>query len=267
MKYQHTGRGQYTDLKQYHFSEFMNTHITVTQAILNKNKWIANKYMYIDICAGDGGNDVDGSPVIASKILKKHQMKSERVFIEENPKSFSMMKQRVNDETARFINADHASILSKIKINNPAIGILYYDPNGDPFVRNRSLISDFYEKKNSERIDFLLYAPLTTIKRVKCSPKTRRCWGFIDDIEDINKTHWLIRNPVGKQQWTFLFGTNWPDFPKFKKIGFHDINSPNGQKILLKGNYTKTEIEQSQIKIPMIFEQRDMFPKLAMEAY
>jgi len=244
----------------------MNLHLKITKSIIAKNSWANKTYCYYDICAGDGGDFKSaGSPIIASKLIDEIGMMARKVFIEENPRNFNTMKVRLGDYASgsSLLNEDHSLFLTKSVFYEKHFGILYYDPNGDPFVRNKNMIVDFYNKRNTDKIDFLLYASFTNIKRVKCSPLTRRTWGFIDDIERINKKHWLVREPVGQQQWTFLFGTNWTDFPKFKKIGLHDINSREGKKIMLTGNHSKKEILENNIDIPKIPEQMDLFPRFS----
>lgn len=260
MKYQKTGRGDYTHIKQSHIRDFLNLHITLSKQIINKHKWFDKNYMYIDICAGDGGDEIVGSPIIASSLIEQHGIKAKKIFIEENPKNFKRMSLSVEKYGGICLNEDHSIFFSNSVFRKGQIGLLYYDPNGDPFVRNPSMIVDFYKKKNTRQIDFLMYASFTNIKRVRCCNKTKRTWGFIDDKDRIDKKHWLIREPVGKQQWTLLFGTNWTDFPKMKRIGLHDVNSNEGKRILMVGNYTKHEIEEQSIELPKIQTQLDLFP-------
>jgi len=79
------------------------------------------------------------------------------------------------------------------------------------------------------------------IKRtLKCS-LTKENRNLRELFSVVNKTHWLIREPYYKHQWSFLLGTNWASFPAYKSIGLYSIDSKEGQEILEKLIYTKEE--------------------------
>lgn len=78
-------------------------------------------------------------------------------------------------------------------------------------------------------------------------------------MERIGKKAWLIREPFGKHQWSFILGVNWEEFPEFKKIGFHKTSSTQGQNILNRINYTAKELNDRGIKIYNIPKQLDIF--------
>jgi hypothetical protein len=48
----------------------------------------------------------------------------------------------------------------------------------------------------------------------------------------IPKKHWLIRESHGSNKYVFFFGCNWAGYPPLRHIGFHSLNSPEGQEIL-----------------------------------
>lgn len=256
-----TGRSQHTKTKQDHFYSVLEVHIKIAKHVQERHKsWIDKEYFYADICAGDGGNDIaDGSPVIFTRLQKEYGLNCKPYFIDHNPLTMGKLSRKVDNKDAKWICDGHENVLPKIAPSSNMIGLLYFDPNGDPSNDYPNLLSDFYLNKFTSRIDCLLYFSATTIKRVLKAPGTKRDWDLMEDIRRISKDHWLIREPCGKSQWSFLLGTNWPDFPKFKKIGFHRLSSPEGQNTLKRLNYTSKEISENNIKIIKFPKQMEMF--------
>lgn len=255
-----TGRSQYTQTKQEHLNYFLDTHIRIVNAINKKQAWLNGKYWYADICAGDGGDDTPGSPLIFSKLQKKYNLDCEPYFIERVPKLFGKLTQKLDNDFAKCFCEDHSKILPKLIPVSSYLGLLYFDPNGDPFHDYPNLLPNFFSQRTSTRIDLLLYYSGTTIKRVLKSSKTNRTWDLSKDITRINKKYWLIREPQGRAQWSFLFGTNWCNFPEFKKLGFFKTTSKKGQRILDKINYTAKELRQKKQDWFVLPEQQQLFP-------
>jgi len=255
-----TGRSQFTALKQDHLGNILNTHAIIFNAIQKRNPgWYDKEYFYADICAGDGGDDMAGSPAIFTNVQKKHHLNCKPYFIDHNPLSIGSSKRRVKNEDAIWICEDHALALPGIIPTKNKLGLLYFDPNGDPFNKYPYLLADFYDHKTTQKIDCLLYFSGTSIKRILKAPNASRTWTISEDMERIGKDVWLIREPFGKHQWSFLLGVNWADFPEFKKIGFHKTTSTQGQSILNKINYTAKELKEKNIKLYNQPQQMDMF--------
>jgi len=254
-----TGRSQYTSLKQKHFEYILNTHIEISKQVQKNNPWMSSKYFYADICAGDGGNDVAGSPVIFTKAQNHHGINCKPYFIDHNALSLGRLKRIVENDSAIFLCDNHADVIPKIVPRQIQMGLVYFDPNGDPFNNYPLLLSNFYSHMSTKRIDCLLYFSATTIKRVFNAPGTNRKWGLIDDMKRIDKKVWLIREPFGRSQWSFLFGTNYTDFPEFKKLGLHNITSRRGQSVLTQLNYTSRQIKEMKMKIFQMPKQLDLF--------
>lgn len=110
-----TGRSQYTSLKQENLRYILNTHISIFKKIRSKHPgWVRKEYFYADICAGDGGDDVDGSPVIFTDVQKKHNLHCKPYFIDHNPLTVGKASNRVKNENAVWICDDHANVLPAI---------------------------------------------------------------------------------------------------------------------------------------------------------
>ena len=91
-------------------------------------------------------------------------------------------------------------------------------------------------------MDFMMTYAATSHKRqikAKACSATERLPGLLSKIK---KKFWLIREPTGKHQWTFLIGTNWADFPRWNKKGFYGITTKRGQEIYRTIWMTKSEL-------------------------
>jgi hypothetical protein len=100
----------------------------------------------------------------------------------------------------------------------------------------------------STRLDVLIYYTGTLNKRVRGAySKQQNAPGKVfhrimkqrgvlaEEIINANiKQHWVIREPHGKDQWTFLWGSNWEKFQSFRwdKQGFFPVTSAEGIAIL-----------------------------------
>ena len=245
---QKVGRSIHTEIKQQHLKYFLDTHLKVSKAIMSKNPWFSKTFFYADVFAGDGGEENDsGSPVIFEEVNSEINLPCSPIFIDENPVSVSRLQKKISSPV---LTDKNDNILPKISLKKNQLGVLYIDPNGDPPLKKGEFIQSFYQKQNTQRIDLLIYFSGTTIKRALKAPTAKRDTTLVDNLTNLPKKHWLIRTPVGKHQWSFLLGTNWPDFPGFKKIDFHKVSSVTGQYILKKINLTAKELSLLEIAKP-----------------
>lgn len=242
---QKVGRSQDTLLKQENLKYILDVQFKIFNSIIAKHKWVNKKLFYADIYAGDGGiNNRDGSPIIFEKICSQHKIFCNPVFIEENPVTTKRLESKIKSPV---INDKNENILPLLYPLKNQLGLIYVDPNGDP---NFNIIEDFYKKPNTQMIDLLIYFSGTTIKRAYKAPTAKRNISLEENIKRIPKKKWLFRSPTGKFQWSFLLGTNWIDIPKYKKLGFYEIDSLLGQSVLSTLNYTKNELRHMNIVFP-----------------
>lgn len=248
------GQSDYTSTKQQHFAMVVQTHLRVAKGIFQKNKsknyqnWIQPQYLYVDFYAGSGVNhdNVLGSPVIFMNQARKVGVSNIPIFIEENEYTAQQLnielrkRGATNFEVVTGNNQDHIRAM----INNPPaskqIGLAYLDPNGIP---DFSLIKELSEVKQYEKFDFLINCPATAIKRAKGVKTCKQEKNLIEELVSINKSYWIIREPIGRWQWTFLIGTNWNAFPNFKNLGFWPLSSPQGRRIAMNLSYSSSEIQ------------------------
>ncbi len=243
---QAVGRSEYTRIKQEHLEYILDVHFSISKAVSTKYRWANNKIFYADIFAGDGGEEnLSGSPVVFERICKRHRLDCDPIFIEENPVTVKRLEGKI---VSGVINARNEDILPAVTPLKNQFGLLYVDPNGDPPF---SLLERFFQNQNTEKIDLLIYFSGTTIKRALNAPNAKRVITLKDNLRSLPKKHWIIRSTFGKFQWSFLLGTNWIDFPTFKKIGFYKTDSEKGQHILNQVNHTAKELKQLNIQKPI----------------
>jgi three-Cys-motif partner protein len=248
------GTSEYTEIKQQHFNKIIDIHIESTLAILRKNNkrfpgWCEKKYYYFDINAGPGMvNGEEGSPLIFLNYAKKHKDISFHVVLIENNKTNILELSEKMQPYLIYPNlvidirfGDHNKIIPEYFVaqKRNRFGLIYNDPSGK--VPSFDLLQAMSGTACYSKLDILINCPSATIKRVSRSPLTKSKETLIDYLNKIDKEHWLIREFYFKHQWTFLIGTNWINFPRFKKIGMYPMSSVEGKKILYDLNYTTSE--------------------------
>lgn len=250
------GWSEITPIKQEHFRTIIKAHIAIVEAV-NKRNGFNNHYYYIDMNSGNGGyQGIKGSPIIFLEEMRKSNLTFTAFFIEKN-------KHNVHDlyvNAAKFcdlydkssfyiIQKDSENAIKDIldrpefKSKNLKYGIIYHDPNG---VFYTDLLIETTQNPAISKMDLLINCNATSIKRVAKSPVHKESRNLQERLEEINKREWLIREGHGKQQWSFLFGTNWDKCPEFKQIGMFNIKSRTGKEILKNLNYTNNELKTFQ---------------------
>lgn len=247
------GYSDITPIKQSHLKEILDTHIRIVKAIQKKwleSKWAESNYAYYDIYAGPGRINKDfGSPIIFIDLAKKYKIPYQAILIENNKDTYQMLESTINQRYGEGLPqhilcfGDNEDILKRV-INNPPFkkqfGLLYADPNGCPNFRDIAKISNI---KQYEKMDILINCPAAAQKRaLKISKCTGHTQNLSEELLSINKNYWIIREPYGNWQWSFLIGTNWDSFPEFRHLGFHRLSTDKGREIFMKLVYTAKEL-------------------------
>ena len=242
------GQSDYTKVKQHHFSVIANTLLNVSKGVFQKYPGIyEGYYLYVDLYAGSGDNtdNVPGSPIVFLESAKNAKVCTLPIFVEENEYSAKQLQDKLFS-----IGANHFKVkninnkqLVEMMIQEPPRkkihGLVYLDPNGIP---DFDLLSRLSKVGQYSKVDFLINCPATAIKRAIGSKKCKQKSRLFEELETINKKNWIIREPIGKWQWTFIIGTNWDAFPKFKKHCFWPMDSDEGKKIINKLSYNAQEL-------------------------
>ncbi len=249
--FKNQGYSGITPVKQQQFRQIIETHLRCSYCIFRKHAaggWIEGKYYYFDINAG-AGRDVDGgagSPLIFLEEASCVPMKYEVILIEKNKRRYNALLKNVEPYIGKpGINivchcGDHNGIIDKYLVAEKLarFGVCYADPNGKP---SFGLLSKIAKTSCYSRLDILMNCSATAVKR--SGPNNSITNGLTLDgyLQTINKHHWIVREPYGKQQWSFLLGTNWADFPSFEKIGMYRTRTLEGNQIFSKLNRTAKE--------------------------
>ena len=256
-----------TFYKQECLKKILETEINIIRVVLKKNKnknWLNQNYLHMDITTSCGiceypeGNSYNGSPFIFLDLVDKYRSLNFKViFMEKNKGRFnglwenmferytscgfgSCWPKNVNLDEFNVVRLDYQEDLlpyieylrreKYLEENKKQFGTLYVDPYGTLYPNALIELSNESEYKT---LDFIFHVN-GSIKRPKglnkYNVKEKRT--YREMIKQIKKDKWIIREPYVKGQYTFLIGTNFKEYPAFKKLGFHCIESNRGQEIL-----------------------------------
>lgn len=252
------GCSDHTAEKHALFSEVMKWHTAMCAGIGSR---IPNGllYHYIDTNAAKGryeheGVLLTGSPLRALSAIraahlqfraclidKSSQFTNElqghvKQFCAQRPEDWMAIDIYTGDNTElarRWCSAIHNRYGPSGWLDPAPYGLLFNDPNGMP---DFPLLTELSSLTQLRRIDFLLYASATLIKRVHTVWKSKGHRSLCEHLDLMSKDIWLIREPVGHQQWTFLLGTNFESIRDWKRGGFYRIDSAEGQVVLERLN-------------------------------
>lgn len=226
------GRSEYTEIKHSMFEGLMALHSTICESIIREH---GGRYHYIELNAGRGE-----SCAIAMGAIRPHVPEALFDFFEKHPSNAERLHDLFDkDESVRIVPGDHRKTAeSHLARIGPGLvnGVLFHDPNGVPELE---LLERVSRLPSMQRVDLLLYVSATGLKRARTAATTG--YRLTELVERVDKKHWLIGETRGGQQWTMLIGSNWANFPDWKKKGFHKINSREGKAIVEKADKTRKE--------------------------
>lgn len=254
------GFGEHTALKQEHFEKLIRLHLAITASVQRnwrERRWQGadlDTYYYFDINAGAGHDPTGlaGSPLIFLRQAALRGTRYQAVLIERELINYQELNRKIKDSSVVIEHGDHADVLPKYFAKGPQrFGIVYADPSGDKPAFD--LLGDMSRQPIYKLLDICIYVSATRRKRDRNSPKTREDRCLRDFLGVIDKKEWIIREPVGRDQWSFLIGSNWINFPDWKKEGFHSWKSPRGKEIFDLLTYTPEEIAEMKGQLTFPF--------------
>lgn len=222
--------------------------------------------LYVDMNAGSGWNekvDCVGSPLLFLQEANKYDFGLDINFIEIDEGRTAELNRRLRDECqykkllpmCNIHTGDNYEILPELIAREKCYGLVYCDPNGPKNLRIEEL-ARISKSPNFRFVDILIRISGTAYKRVKnglnnfgekkdCPHLIGKYPNLKTAIRTINKTKWLVREVQDPDpaQWTFLFGTNWPDYKEMSKEGFYDITSSRGAATFDRIAFTAPELE------------------------
>jgi len=244
--------------KQDGFTKYVTLHAHIVKAVLTRerpNGWKPyQRYVYIDTHAGDGtAGECLGSPLLFLAAIHHEGLPFDAHLIEREPGNVRALRSCLDNAghggTVRVYEGDNETVIHEVILQVPqyAFGMLYMDPFGPPSSAVLTAMS-----VARQRIDLMVRVPTTTQKRVRTAFDGRE--SLSDVIKKAAKQNWLIRAPLpsDKQQWVFLFGTNYSGLNDWKRERFYRIDSPEGRQMFETLNYTKEE--QLDLMQPGLFQ-------------
>ncbi len=260
MKKSKVGYSDVTPVKQYHFREIIKKHINITKSIFKKYPgWAESTYYYFDINAGSGMvNGTKGSPLVFLKEAAKIRSMNFKVILfeinKDNCLKLSMCVAPFNKKNISITVhcADNREAIKEYFVSQKQkrYGIVYADANGIP---DFDLLGKLSRVACYEKLDILINCPAAAIKKTRgCSlafenkgkPINMGRRYLFEMMQEIDKTHWIIRDKYSSFQWTMMIASNWDAFPVFSKFGFYQSNSEKGKELLHIFNYSELEREK-----------------------
>jgi len=225
----------------------------MTQAVLRKHSYFNQLYHYIDMTAGPGlygnnGDEFKGSPLAFMEIAKGIGLRYRADFIEINEDNLNRLKRNIQAANSNgdgchlhFYRDDYTEYLPKLlrNHNNKELGLFYVDPTGE--------MPDFdvlgIAARQRPKMEVLIHLSATNVKRQRQFTDME----LADCLRAIGRSYWLIREPLGPHQWTFLMGSNSELLKQYKSIGFYRLESRDGQAVFSRLNFTHSHKERSRV--------------------
>ena len=252
------GFGTHTELKINHLRNILAMHINITGAVIDKCRYYERVYHYIDATAGPGKCPelgLIGSPMVFIKTAQSKGLYCKCDLIEIRQEHCDSLSRNLNQHqcingTINIHCDDYAEVLSTLMLpNRNQLGLIFVDPSGE--VPDFEVIGKALEGR--PRMEVLFYLPAANLKRFYHHTGMK----LANYMQQVHKNHWLIREPVGRHQWTFLLGSNTDLFKSYSKIGFYRFDSLEAQRIFPVLNFTKDELQHAK-QASLLFPEDDV---------
>jgi three-Cys-motif partner protein len=241
------GQSSMTIKKEQELGALLDLEAKLLTTILAKHPYLPQCFYYVDANAGSGTNELvgcDGSPIVFLKTIGNFGLPYQAHFVEINALNVAGLWTRITEmnlysPNMKIHHANNAEAVPKIvsRFPNNAYGVIYFDSNG---IGDLDLIKTVAVLPTSSKLDVLLRFSGTSLKR---NPQRGK---LTEHLAEIAKRYWLVQEPEASDddQWTFLLGTNWPDWPSWGSHRFFDTRTARGKAILEVLTYTKKELAE-----------------------
>lgn len=255
-KYLSAGYSADTEEKQRQYRVVLGTLLGCWGGIQPRNGWVDPRFLYIDLNAGPGMVDGQkGSPLIFLELANAKRIPFDAFFFERDQRSRDLLTvairqwEQVQDQlygNYHILGDHHADFDGVLAYSRQTLtpgttylGMAYADPNGTdvPWDVLHTL------NRTYRRVDQLVNVTATAIKRANGA--FGRTVTLEDRLYGVGKRYITVREPFrSAHQWTMAILTEWDNFPRFERLGFHRVDSPEGQAILRKLTLTRDQLRQ-----------------------
>jgi len=235
-----------TERKHQAFESFMRWHTRMAAGVIAAH---GGHYIYADLTAGPGvytgnGHTFYGSPLRALPLVSENFAYWHALLCEREELEWASLRRSVADLSARGAidpvlvavrhgdNRDIAPAWCRA-LGPKNYGVVFNDENGVPHF---DLLAELSGLPQLHLTEFVIYLPATA---VKWDRRVYQRATLLERLTTIKKRFWLIREPEGRWQWSFLVGTNWPKYPEWTKGGLHRLDSARGTAIFERLNLTE----------------------------
>ncbi len=259
-----------TLVKYDHFQGLFKMHTNIVYGTYQRNGRMleTHPYFYLDLNAGDPIAYLNGEPTDCCGLFAADRIDSMFLtrsvhLIEDRQKQanefFNQLRQRNMDPPEFNVIAgnhtDWEGCLQPIIDQLPphwTLGMIFHDPWGVPSYETLVKLS---QEPKLARVDIVIAFQVVAEKRSDGAFGKEDRDRLKSFMEKVNKKTFIIREPEGNNQWTFLIASNWKSYPEWTEAGFHRVDSPTGQDIIQR--LTLTQKEQDAIPDPNQFGMFD----------
>ena len=247
------GCSESTVVKQDHFAKFLHMHMQICKGQIGKVE-AHPPYIFFDLHAGPGTTyDQDGSPLIFARKAMEFPFPCLSYHFDKKEQTCRTLSAHFRDLTAdspvmphefNVMVGDHNEnidcVLSDFRFCTQRFsGLIYADPNGG--VIPVEVINKILSLPCFARLEVLIGVNATAIKRVCKRFADRDKPNLAAQLDRVKKSVIILREPVGRWQFSLVLLTNWAGFPVMERQGFHKINTMVGQEIMRELNLTHKE--------------------------
>lgn len=228
-----------TETKQRNFRGLLNIIMpTARKMIVSNGAWKPDPRFWIyDLNAArssypdDSGHMITGSAVIGVEAARAFGLNYQAFLCELNPENtLDLSIHFADDRHVTVLTGDNRQTLPSVlgEFGPERFGYIYADPNNANIPTD--LLTNIYSRRVYRRTDLIVNVAAASVKRI-VSGAGREDASLLSLLERVDKKYWLVRDPHGKHQWTFLVGTNWANFPEWEKEGFYRLDGDRGRHI------------------------------------
>lgn len=251
----------YTREKWARLEYLLSIHVRICKGIMSRNDWVSGAYHYFDFYAGPGAYNEShstllageiGSTIRALDIFDREQVEHRSFFTEHDTDTYTNLVETIAARQphpcpwVREMSCEEAidklcsdwHLLSNSDHKVP-FGLAFFDPNGVP---DWPSLKRFARSKRFQRIDHLININSAICKWVFTSrlhKETKRPTEHLREL-DKKKIYLWEPTPGDSHQFALAYCTNGP-FPEFRDWGFHLIDSPQGQRIARRIDFSPKE--------------------------